>query len=581
MNFAWSDPILTCAQAKALEAGLLGDDEGREWSAMQRAGAAVARAVLGDFQEIGGLPAAGRILVLVGKGHNGGDALLAAKAILERHPAASADVVFAFGERTLRPLAARAWRELQDGLGHRIRVHRVIQGENNDAKAYDLCLDGIFGFQFHPPVDAGAAELLQRINAHGGIRLRAAVDLPSGVGEESSDIAFRADFTYATGSVKRPLLVPENRERVGRLRYLDLGFFDAAGDGVSDLGPGSLSNAAVGRLRTTDGKEKSRGGALGDRHTDFVLKPSILAPLAALRPAQSDKRTYGHLFVIGGSRRYPGAALMCVRAALRSGVGLVTAFVPESLVPSFAALAPEAIWVGWPVSPAGGLAPGGLPLLRERLGSASALVMGSGLGSEPETLGLVAEIVKLANLPTALDASALEPSILAAARGRNDMVCLPHAGEFKRLADGRDANPAALRALATETGATVVLKGAVTRIAGHAVLQPAVETGIPEPCTAVYHSFFGGPVLARGGSGDVLAGLVGGLLAQTAAEANRHGSKGTSATLVAACRGVVWHGLAADMLARDRGQAAVSATQLLDYLSAALREASNLAAVDP
>jgi NAD(P)H-hydrate epimerase len=102
--------------------------------------------------------------------------------------------------------------------------------------------------------------------------------------------------------------------------------------------------------------------------------------------------------------------------------------------------------------------------------------------------------------------------------------------------------------VAKETGATIVLKGPVTRIS---------DGG------RVYHSLFGGPVLARGGSGDLLAGLTGGLLAQTPQD-----------TLLAACRGVVWHGMAADLLARDRGQVAVQATQLLDYLSAALRDSA-------
>src|SRR5688572_11979943 len=108
---AGTPPILSCDEAKTLEAKLFAGDEAREWAAMQRAGRAIAAAVQRDFREIGGFPSHGRILVLVGKGHNGGDALIAAKAILEKFPAARAEVVFAFGERTLRPLAARAWRE--------------------------------------------------------------------------------------------------------------------------------------------------------------------------------------------------------------------------------------------------------------------------------------------------------------------------------------------------------------------------------------------------------------------------------------------------------------------------------------
>jgi NAD(P)H-hydrate epimerase len=105
-----------------------------------------------------------------------------------------------------------------------------------------------------------------------------------------------------------------------------------------------------------------------------------------------------------------------------------------------------------------------------------------------------------------------------------------------------------LRAVAREASAIIVLKGPVTRISDGA---------------RTFHSLFGGPVLARGGSGDLLAGLTGGLLAQTPGD-----------PLLAACRGVVWHGMAADLLARDRGQVSVQVTQLLDYLPTALRESA-------
>jgi NAD(P)H-hydrate epimerase len=611
MNSAWADPILSCADARALETRLFGGDEEREWAAMQRAGAAVARAALDDIGEIGGFPDAGRILILAGKGHNGGDALLAAKAILDRFPATHADVLFVSGERALRPLAVRAWRELLQAAPQRVRplarVRPIVGAQPclRPSVAYDICLDGIFGFQFHAPVDAATAAALQAVNAHRHIRLRAAVDLPSGVGEQSGDTTFRADFTYATGSVKTPLLEERNRDAAGRLRYCDLGFFDPTYVGSPLAGDSPL---------TGDPSVPSRASALP---TDFVLKPSVLAPLAGLRAPLSDKRTFGHLFVVGGSRSYPGAVLMCARAALRSGAGLVTAFVPQSLVAAYAAAAPEAIWVGWPEAPQGGLALEGLHLLRARLERATAFVIGSGLGSEGESLALVGEIMKLADVPIALDADALHPSVLAAVRGKR-VICLPHAGEFRRLAGGRIADlpgghcgmgilpmsgapeitggtrhspkassfakaaedttagrpPAprpesagepgsdVLRAVARETNAVIVLKGPVTRI----------SDGV-----RVYHSFFGGPVLARGGSGDLLAGLVGGLLAQAGEEARRpvpSGNKRPDTALLAACRGVVWHGMAADLLARDRGQVAVQVTQLLDYLPAALREAA-------
>src|SRR3954465_12397765 len=108
----WAHPVLTCDETRELENKLFGRDEAREWPAMQRAGRAIAAAVLQDYREIGGFPADGRILTVVGKGHNGGDALIATQAILEKFPAAQATIIFAFGQKPLRPLAARAWREL-------------------------------------------------------------------------------------------------------------------------------------------------------------------------------------------------------------------------------------------------------------------------------------------------------------------------------------------------------------------------------------------------------------------------------------------------------------------------------------
>ena len=483
-----SYPILTCTEALRFETKRFGGDEAKEWPAMQQAGRAVAAAVQEDFREIGGFPAGGRVLVLAGKGNNGGDALLATLTLLELDPAARADVLFVFGERDLRPLAARAYRALAQASGDRMRV--VPAGGLADS--YDLCLDGIFGFQFRPPAGLIVTSLLTRVNAL-PIRLRAAVDLPS-AGK------FHADFTYPTGSVKTPVLADET---AGRVRYLDLGFFTGAERGI-----------------------------------DRGLTPALLSPLAGLRPPYSDKRSQGHLLVLGGSRSYPGAVLMTVVAAMRSGAGLVTAFVPESLAPAFAARAPEAMWVGCPETAEGGLALEGRSLLQAKLARATALVIGPGLGREAETLALVTDLVKTVRLPVLLDADALQPDIVKAAK--TQLVLTPHAGEYARI-----AGKAELRAFCKKSRAVVALKGPVTRVSYS---------------TTVYHSFFGGPVLARGGSGDLLAGLVGGLLAQTPWD-----------PLLAACRGVVWHGLAADHLARAHGQTAVQTTQLLDFLSAALR----------
>lgn len=498
-------PVLTCAEAKEFEAAFFGADEAREWTAMQQAGRAVADAVLRDFQELDAFPAEARVLVLAGKGHNAGDALIAARRIVEKHPQSRIEVRFVFGERALRPLAQRAWRELAPLA---VSVGRLLAGapgvvEREQARgllrhmAYDVVIDGVFGYQFRPPLEPSAAALLAEVNAL-PVRLRAAVDLPSGLDDPS---AFRADFTYATGIVKAPALTLPN---AGRLRYLDLGFFET---------PSEIMARAI--------REKQ----------DWVLTSAMLDPLRALRPSRSDKRTYGHLFIIGGSRHYPGAVLMSVLAALRSGVGLVTAFVPESLAPAFAARVPEAMWVGWPETPEGGLALEGSHLLREQLGRATALLIGPGLGREPETMALAKDIVAQSVVPLVIDADALQPDIVAA--GRAPRILTPHAGEYARIERALTADMVTIR------------KGPLSGVCAGG---------------RTYHSLFGGPVLARGGSGDLLAGITAGLLAQTSDD-----------PVGAAARGLVWHGMAADGLARAQGQIAVTTTQVLDYMAGALR----------
>jgi NAD(P)H-hydrate epimerase len=499
-----SFPVLTCAEARAWEANLLKDEEA-EWHAMQEAGEKLAHAVLEDFREIGGLPSGARLLVLVGKGHNGGDALLTARAILGHDPDAHANVVLCFGAGELRPLVGRSLDRLKADAPGRVKLLPPPAALNPE-QPYALCLDGIFGFRFRAPMNDSIAQLIGQVNAHPSIQLRAAIDLPSGVGETSARTVFRADFTYATGIVKFPVLRPANVSAVGRLRCLDLG------------------------LIRTDSMPDAR---------ERILTVDLLEPLRELRPSQSDKRTYGHLFVMGGSRSFPGAVLLAVRAALRSGVGLVTAFVPERLVPEYAARHPEAMWVGCPENSAGGLAPDAAPLVRERLERATALLIGPGLGADPEVLATVQEIVRTTELPLVLDADALRREVIEAVMRERPFIATPHAGEFQRIApvlfsDGRFTAPKGV----------LVLKGPMTRVTDG---------------NMIYHSPFGGPVLARGGSGDILAGLISGLLAQHADQ-----------PALAACRGVVWHGRAADLLARAHGQVSVETSQLLEQLGPAL-----------
>lgn len=512
-------PILSCARSREWEEALLGDDPARQWDAMNRAGAALADSLCVDIRECLGKRVPGAALVLVGKGHNGGDAVIALRHILNRFGGMRAFLVFPFGLTGVRPLLRRCLDDLQAAHSSRLSFASLRKGNAEFMESQlraliggariDLCLDGVLGMQFRPPLRSPVRELVEVVNGMKAIALRAAVDVPSGLGDDSDDLAFKANFTYATGIAKLPLFETANRSSVGRIRYLDLGFFDGDAD-------------------TTAG----------------VLTEGIFKFRRTLRDSQAHKKTFGHLFVVGGSANMPGAILMAVRAALRSGVGLVTAFVPESIAAEAAAMSPEAMWVALPQNPDdGGLALEGIKRALPLASRATGWVVGPGMGTGRETETFIKGILDLSERPVLLDADALQPSIVARDWRRRPCVLTPHAGEFIRISKrspGLPVDPSEVIEFAGSQNLTVCLKGSPTRIVhGRSVIN----------------SVYGGPVLSRGGSGDILAGLVGGRIA----------IPGTGFT-EAVCQGVAWHGWAADRLAREKGQVAVKATDILDFL---------------
>ena len=277
----------------------------------------------------------------------------------------------------------------------------------------------------------------------------------------------------------------------------------------------------------------------------------MLNPLRSLRPPDVDKRSFGHLYIVGGSSFMPGALLMAVQAALRSGVGLVTAFAPVSVAATLAAQVPEAMWVPWPETSAGTLSPKALPLLMERIDRADALLIGPGMGFDRNTEFLSQQIIANVDRPVILDADALRTRTVDLIRTRKSaagpVVLTPHMGEFVRVAKLKKPrlNSQLLIDFCRTARVTLALKGPITRICdGH----------------HVFMNTFGGPVLSRGGSGDLLAGMIGGMMAQNNKDIP-----------LAVARAVVYHGLAAERLARSRGQVAVRTTEVLEHLSEVLR----------
>lgn len=534
--FPFASPILNAAEVRQLEKQILKDDPRLVRQAMQAVGEAFITQVLEDFKEISpAFPEQARVLLLLGKGHNAGDALYAIQALCRSYPKATIGIIFACGMDQLKPLVAETWEQVKQLANIHILAPNLDDLPSlftlvHEASLWDLCIDGIYGFGFRPPLAKPIAELLKKVNSLGTIQLRAALDLPSGLAEDQpSIIAFRADFSYLAGFAKAAAFVSESQphaeEYTGRIRLLDSGWENY------------LPQPPVAEA--------------------FLLSDTLLAPLKALRPSQSHKKTYGHLLIIAGSRSMPGALWMSARAALKSGLGLLTIACPASLVGHLAPALPEAMWLSLPETAEGELDRSGSPHIQDFLPKAHAVLIGPGLGKAPSTLALVETILPYIHQPLVLDADALQASTLSCLHQRSfsaPVYLTPHRGEALRLLGIKDKRLDArslLKALAQASPAQVypVLKGSRTAIwaYGKVLISP-----------------FGGPVLARGGSGDMLSGLLAGLVSQSYAQERKD-------LLLPLLEATVWHGKAADLLAQSLGQRAVESSSLLSYLSPALR----------
>jgi len=490
-------PVLSCAEAAAAEAAFLAGDAKLSWQLMNIAARGVGEAAL---SLLGRKPE--RILVLAGKGNNGADAFLAALHCAR----AGTEIVAVFAEGgPARAQAQRAWSVRKKGV--RIGIVAAANLRQLAAHEFDLIFDGILGQGFRAPLSAELRAFLRTSDALRGLRI--AVDLPSGLGDDPTGPAFRADLTVSIGCLKRPLLSPKAAPFIGRLRVLDIG-----------LPLGETEEACV--------------------------TGTALAPLTRPRRARSDKRHQGRLLIVGGSERMPGAVIMNTAAALSSGAALVTTCLPESIRAKAAVAYPEAMWRGLRTGKDGTLAANNLKELRPLLADKDAILLGSGMGEKAS--GLIRAVASAVTGALVLDADALRPTVIAATKKVSALVLLPHAGEFKRLS-GRPASIEAARAYARRTKSIVVLKGPLT----------CVTDGL-----RVLHVPFGGPVLARGGSGDLLAGIVASVLAR------RH--ELALSAFDAVVLATTWHARAADWLRENHGEEAVRTTELLAGLSPVLRD---------
>ncbi|HMP73550.1 MAG TPA: NAD(P)H-hydrate dehydratase [Kiritimatiellia bacterium] len=493
---------------------------------MDRAGASVADLIRRVCESSGMFRP--RVLFLAGRGNNGGDAFVAARYLKED------------GYDVEVWLAGLINQVQGDALLHMSRLNQAgvevtelstmddwldVIDHPWDA---DVLVDGLLGTGLSGPVRGPLAGAIQYINQAAKEAFCISIDLPSGLngdtGRPSGDVV-RADVTATIGLPKAGFTHPGAVDYLGTVEVLDIGFpLEVTGDAVP-----------ANRFR--------------------MLVPGELSRLVPYRAKSSHKGSFGHVVVVAGSRRYCGAATLAGAAALRSGAGLVTVVAPACLHGVIASQWPELMVVAGREDEEGRLIPEGLEDVEGLLGEASAVVVGPGLGEGAGVGAVVRGVLRASKAAVILDASALQvvaedPSVLSLVEGRTVMT--PHPGEMARLlglsaAEVQKDREGAVRRLAEMSGGVVVLKGAGTLIA---------EPGREE----VAISLFANPGLATAGTGDVLAGMIGGWLGQGVARFD------------GACLAVYLHGRAGELASYRRSQIGMVAGDVLEDVSTALRD---------
>ena len=520
-------PVLTAAEMRQADRRTI--DEGGVPGAvlMENAGSAVAAAVRQRF------PAARRLVVLCGRGNNGGDGFVAATRLRDLQPA----VYLAGARADVKGDARTHLAAYEKSGGAVIELHDVAawQSARETVRAADLVVDALLGTGLR---DAPAGLPGRIIEDLASVAPRApivAVDIPSGLPSDSGEVAWetvRAALTVTFAAPKVGHVLPPACERVGELIVADIGI------------PAAVLAATGARL--------------------WLLEAGDAARAFPGREPDAHKGTFGHVLIVAGSVGKSGAAVLSACGALRAGAGLVTVATPAPALPMVAAGRPELMTEPLPVGGNGGLDREALDRALALAKKADAVVVGPGLGQDAATRDFVRGLVAGCGAPLVIDADGLNalapgispggPAAEALQRRSAATVVTPHPGEMARLV-GSDAAGVQRRRLdvarefAEASRAIVVLKGYRTVVAepgGRAAVNPT-----------------GNPGMATGGTGDVLSGILGSLLA-------RRLEPWTAVTA-----GVYLHGLAGDVAALRLGQESLLAGDLVDALPEAIRSVGN------
>jgi hydroxyethylthiazole kinase-like uncharacterized protein yjeF len=468
-------------------------------------------------------PEARAVAIFCGPGNNGGDGLALARHLVIRGFHVELNLI-AGGRQPTGDAGVQFGICQAQGLRIReLGPEEGVQGCVEAARKCDLVVDALFGIGLGRPLEGQYAELVQALNSLPLPRL--AVDLPSGLSGSRAEIPgphIEANLTVTFGAPKVAHIFPPSCDVVGDVVVADLGI------------PTEIIAQVEGDLHLLIGEELS----------------AELLP----RADTSHKGDFGHAVLVAGSEGKAGAAILAARAAVRSGAGLVTAAVPRQILQTVDLGSLESMSLGLPSSSMG-LDESALGLLLEFSKDKEVLVVGPGLGLAQSTVEVVKRLVLGVDLPVVLDAdglNALVGDLDRLTQRSKPTILTPHPGEMARLLGVRvdqiqSDRIASVKEAASRSGSVVVLKGHRSLIAS--------------PGGEVFVNPTGNPGMASGGMGDVLTGILGGLIAQG------------YEPLVAALLGTYLHGRAGDLAAaRGSGRMVLVASDLLDSLGDALAE---------
>jgi ADP-dependent NAD(P)H-hydrate dehydratase / NAD(P)H-hydrate epimerase len=486
---------------------------------MENAGMRVVEALEERFEDLEELT----IAILCGRGNNGGDGFVVARQLIQK---GSYPFVFLFAEENEVKGDAKTNLEILKAIGC---PPTVVTNEHDwyeerlEVIDADIIVDALFGTGLSKPITGLYKSVVETLDDFARATV-VSVDVPSGLETNHSRVigpAVEADLTVTFTGLKPCLVLPPSHDFAGDVIVADIG------------NPHELLESGELNLH--------------------LIEPSLFPKAQQIREADTNKGDYGKVLVIGGSRGKSGAAAMAGQAALRSGAGLVTVATASGILPSIAVSMPELMTESLAETGEGTIASQDISAI---LRGKTVLAIGPGLTTHSDSAAFVRGVVRDTTLPIVIDADGLNAFVGHTDKIRGDgqaRILTPHPGEMARLLGTETAHVvenrvAVARTFATDHKVYVVLKG--------------FRTVVATPDGSVYVNSTGNPGMATGGTGDVLTGMIVGIL----------GQESLGDFVERLCLAVYLHGLAGDLAAEELGEEAMVATDILRFLPAAWKQ---------